>query len=222
VNKKDAIGKIERKTKNYFSNESTGHDWWHSHRVRQMGLKIGRCEEADLFVVEMAALLHDVGDYKFHNGDEEIGSKVIKSWLIEAGFVDNEIKDILEVITYTSFMKSLKQGKENSKYSPSIEAKVVSDSDRLDAIGAIGIARAFAFGGAFNRKLHNPNISPRNNMNYENYKTNKSTTINHFYEKLLNLKDSMFTETGKKIAQQRHEFMERYLEQFFNEWDGNK
>jgi uncharacterized protein len=216
MNKAQQIKKIEGLVKNYFIEESTGHDWWHSHRVRQMGLHIAKEEKADLFIVEASALLHDVGDYKFPDGDEEIGGKIIEKWLMEIDIDQKDIDRILNIVVNLSYMKSLK----NNDQPFTIEAKVLNDADRLDAIGAIGIARAFAFGGFFKREIHNPEIAPEESMTREEYKNKKSTSINHFYEKLLRLKDSMLTKSGNKIAQSRHEYMENYLNRFLDEWDG--
>ncbi|MBA3013080.1 MAG: HD domain-containing protein [Desulfobacula sp.] len=222
MNEKLIIKEIERLVKNHFLEESSGHDWWHSHRVRQMGLQIAKNESADLFIVEVSALLHDVGDYKFHDGDEEIGGKIINKWLINIGIPPKHIDKILEIIVNLSFMKSLKNNRTITKHSLPIEAKILNDSDRLDALGAIGIARTFAFGGFFKREIHNPIIPPNINITHEEYKKKNSTSINHFYEKLLTLKDTMLTTTGKKLAQERHEYMKTYLDRFFDEWDGTK
>jgi len=216
MDKAQQIKKIEALVKDYFVEESTGHDWWHSHRVRKMGLHIAKEEQADVFIVEASALLHDVGDYKFHDGDEEIGGKIIEKWLLEIAINREDIDRILNIVVNLSYMKSLK----NNDQPFTIEAKVLNDSDRLDAIGAVGIARTFAFGGFFKQEIHNPGIAPKLSMTHEEYKNKKSTSINHFYEKLLRLKDSMLTKSGSKIAQSRHEYMENYLNRFLDEWDG--
>ncbi len=220
VDKGQKIKEIEGLVKNYFVEESTGHDWWHSHRVRQMGVHIAKNEKADLFIVEASALLHDVGDYKFHDGDEEIGGKIIERWLIDIDIKEKQIDQILSMVTNLSYMKSLKSKGKSETTIFSIEAKVLNDADRLDAIGAVGIARTFAFGGFFKQEIHNPEILPNESMTREEYKNKKSTSINHFYEKLLKLKASMLTETGNKIAQSRHEYMKSYLNRFFDEWNG--
>ncbi len=214
------ITEIEKLVKNYFFEECTGHDWWHSHRVRQTGLYIARKEKADLFIVEASALLHDVGDYKFHDGDEEIGGKIVEKWLLEIDIDQKQIDCILDIVTNLSFMKSLKSKEEPGNHVLTIEAKVLSDADRLDAMGAVGIARTFAFGGFFKQEIHNPEILPNESMTREEYKNKKSTSINHFYEKLLKLKDSMLTGTGNEIAQSRHAYMKDYLNCFFDEWNG--
>lgn len=222
MNQKLIILKIEELVKNEFKDESSGHDWWHSHRVRQIGLDIGIDEGADLFIVEASALLHDVADYKFYEGDEELGSKIIKTWLVHLGVSHKQINQILNIVTNISYMKSIKNKITSMTHNLTIEAKVLNDSDRLDAMGAIGIARTFAFGGCFKREIHNPTIPPKVDITYEEYKMKHSTSVNHFYEKLLLLKDTMLTKKGKKIAQERHDFMTVYLNRFFEEWEGIK
>lgn len=222
MNNSQIIIEIERLVKKYFLDECTGHDWWHSHRVRRMALYIAKTEKVDLFVVEASALLHDVGDYKFHNGDEDIGVEIIKKWLINLGTSQEYINKILNNVTNLSFMKSLKDKESIKRNDFTVEEQVLHDSDRLDAIGAIGIARVFAFGGFFKREIHNPMIPPAANMTFEEYKMNNSTSINHFFEKLLFLKDTMLTKTGQKVAQERHDYMEGYLNRFFDEWAGEK
>jgi len=214
------IKEIEKLVKNYFVEESTGHDWWHSHRVRQTGLYIAKKENADLFIIEVSALLHDVGDYKFHDGDEEIGGKIIEKWLLEIDLDRKQIDRILDIVTNLSYMKSLKSKEKTENHDLTIEAKILSDADRLDAMGAVGIARTFAFGGFFKQEIHNPEISPNETMTRAEYKNKKSTSINHFYDKLLKLKETMLTGTGNEIAQSRHVYMKDYLNRFFDEWNG--
>ncbi len=194
-----------------------GHDWWHIHRVYNNTLLIAQSEEVDRLTVCLAALLHDIADPKFHDGDEEIGPYKAQQHLDQLGIDQHRKEHIDSIIRNMSFKNSL--GKVNF-YSK--EMAVVQDADRLDAIGAIGIARAFNYGGFKNRALYDPFIAPNLNMSKEEYKKSKAPTINHFYEKLLLLKDKMNTETAKKIAQERHQFMEDYLEQFYNEWNGKK
>lgn len=194
-----------------------GHDWFHIERVFKNTLLISKEEKVDVLVVSLAALLHDIADPKFHNGDEKIGPKTARNFLI-AQKVPKEIgKHVVNIIKNISFKNSLENSK---KKFTSKELEVVQDADRLDAIGAIGIARCFNYGGFKNRALYDPEIHPNLNMTKEEYKNSSSPTINHFYEKLLLLKDQMNTETGKKIAEKRHEFMENYLKQFYNEWNG--
>ncbi len=194
-----------------------GHDWFHIERVWKNTLLILENENANRLICELAALLHDVADSKFHGGDEELGPAIAGKFL-EAQQVDtaiiNEVKLIIKNMSYKA---SLGQLEYHSK-----EMEVVQDADRLDAIGAIGIARAFNYGGFKNRALHDPAIEPEQNMSKEAYKNTQAPTINHFYEKLLLLKDKMNTDTAKAIAQQRHHFMETFLEQFYAEWEGKR
>ena len=194
-----------------------GHDWWHIERVWKSAKLIAQSEQVNIFIVELAALLHDIADAKFHNGDENIGPKKAKQFL-ESHSIDHEIIHHVEnIIGNISF----KGGNfKNDFYS--LELAVVEDADRLDAIGAIGIARAFNYGGFKNREIYNPAIAPDLQMNKETYKKSNDPTINHFYEKLLLLKKLMNTETGKKLAEERHRFMEFFLEEFYLEWEGKK
>lgn len=194
-----------------------GHDWWHILRVWNNAKLIAQTEPADMLVVELAALLHDIADSKFHNGDEEIGPKTAVAFLqsIQAGAAVTA--HVEQIIRHLSFKSSF-DGK--SFHSP--ELAVVQDADRLDAIGAIGIARAFNYGGFKGREMHNPEIEANLNMSKEEYKNTTAPTINHFYEKLLLLKDKMNTPTAKKLAEQRHQYMLEYLDQFYAEWDGKR
>jgi len=194
-----------------------GHDWFHIERVWNNSKLIAASENVNLLVVELGALLHDIADAKFNDGDEHIGPKKARIFLESQQVDDSMITHIENIIKYISFKSGLEVG--GVKFT-SKELEVVQDADRLDAIGAIGIARAFNYGGFKNRTLYNPNIAPQFNMDKETYKNSQAPTINHFYEKLLLLKDKMNTETGKKLAQKRHEFMVRYLDQFFEEWNG--
>ncbi len=195
----------------------SGHDWWHIERVWNNAKLIAKSEDVDLFVIELAALLHDIADSKFHDGDEEIGPKKAGDYLKSIDVGEEIIEHVQKIILNVSFKASLGEVKFHSK-----ELEVVQDADRLDAIGAIGIARAFTYGGFKNRELYNPEIAPNLNMNKEEYKNSSAPTINHFYEKLLLLKDKMNTATGKKIAEERHHFMETYLKQFYDEWNGKQ
>ncbi len=195
-----------------------GHDWWHVYRVWKNAQHIAQNEtEVDQTVVELGALLHDIADYKFHNGDEEVGPKVARDFLTNLGLSEEIISHVENIIRHISFKGPLEEQKWTS-----LELQVVQDADRLDAIGAIGVARTFNYGGNKGRMLYNPNIKPQLNMTKEEYKNNVSPTINHFYEKLLLLKDLMNTETGKQMAKSRHIFMEKYLEQFLTEWEGER
>jgi len=214
-------GDVIEKTKNYvrkkFSGESTGHDWWHIYRVWKMARKIGKKEKADMFIVELGALLHDIADFKFYSGDDTVGPRKASEWLRSLEVDDEEIKKVSHIIDNVSF----KGAKVKSKME-SLEGKIVQDADRLDAIGAIGISRTFAFGGSKHRPLYEPNVKPIIHKTFEEYKKGSASTINHFYEKLLHVKDLMNTDTGKEIAQERHRFVEGYLKRFLEEWEGKK
>ena len=200
-----------------------GHDWFHIERVFRNALLISREEKVDIFVVSLAALLHDIADPKFHNGDESIGPKKATKFLIEQAVPKKIGQHVVNIIKYVSFKNSLdtetSSAQVKSKFS-SKELDVVQDADRIDAIGAIGIARCFNYGGFKNRALYNPEIIPNLTMTKEEYKNSDAPTINHFYEKLLLLKDKMNTDSGKRIASERHQFMEDYLMQFYDEWNG--
>ena len=192
-----------------------GHDWWHIYRVWQTAKQIAKGEKADMIVVELGALLHDIADSKFNGGDETIGPAKAKAFL-ESEHIDAAvIEHVVQIIANISF----KGGKEQQQ-SKSIELDIVQDADRLDAMGAIGIARAFNYGGFKNRLLYDPNNPPDLYKTKDQYKHNNDPTINHFYEKLLLLKDRMNTTTGKQLAEERHQFMEQYLAQFYKEWEG--
>ncbi|MCZ8196137.1 MAG: HD domain-containing protein [Flavobacterium sp.] len=203
--------------KNKLQNAEAGHDWFHIDRVYRNSLLIANEEECDLEVVKLAALLHDIADSKFNDGDETIGPKTAKTFLEKENISQETINHVVAIIENISF----KGGNFEKKFT-SKELEIVQDADRLDAIGAIGIARTFNYGGFKNRQLYNPDIAPQLKMTKEEYKNSEAPTINHFYEKLLLLKDKMNTEMGKKIAQQRHRFMEVFLSQFYAEWDGEK
>jgi len=211
------IQKTADMVKEKFTGEGSGHDWWHIYRVWKTAKTIAEGESANILVVELGALLHDIADYKFHDGDEEIGGKVTKEWLESIGVDSETINQVVHIVDNVSF-----KGGANQNKIQSIEGEIVQDADRLDGIGAIGIARCFAYGGHKGHEIYNPEIKPHLNMTKEEYKSHKGTQNNHFYEKLLLLKDLMNTKTGKEIAQKRHEFMELYLEEFFAEWDGKK
>lgn len=192
-----------------------GHDWWHILRVWNLAKHIARTEKVDLLVVELGALLHDIADAKFHGGDEEIGPRKAREFLESLGVGQDVISHIENVVANISF----KGGKHEQKFK-SPELDVVQDADRLDALGAIGIARTFNYGGHMGREIYNPEVKPKLQMSKEEYKKSTDPSLNHFYEKLLLLKDRMNTEAGRKIAQGRHEFMEKYLEEFYREWNG--
>jgi len=194
-----------------------GHDWFHIERVYKNTLLISKDEECDLLVCQLGALLHDIADSKFHNGDETVGPKTARDFLEKEQVAEEVIDHVIKIIENISF----KGGNFEKKFS-SIELDIVQDADRLDAIGAIGIARCFNYGGFKNRVLYDPEILPNMNMGKEEYKNSNSPTITHFYEKLLLLKDKMNTRSGKAIAEERHRYMEDFLEQFFAEWEGKR
>lgn len=196
-----------------------GHDWFHIQRVFRNSLLIAKDEKVDILTVSLAALLHDIADAKFHNGDETVGPKLARKFLVSLSLNKKKVDHVVAIIENMSFKNSLEKGQ--GKRFNSKELQVVQDADRLDAIGAIGIARAFNYGGFKNREIHNPDIAPKLSMSKAEYKKSDAPTINHFYEKLLLLKDKMNTETGKKLAEERHQFMLDYLEQFYKEWNAN-
>lgn len=209
------IQSAERLVRSTLKGDSSGHDWWHIHRVRKLAVDIGEKENCGLFVCELAALLHDLIDEKLvSNVSEAIAD--VKSWLAEQKVSKVEKEHIISIITNLSF----KGGKQ--KPLETIEGKVVQDADRLDALGAIGIGRTFSYSGATGQLMFDPEIKVRNELTNEEYRTGKTTAINHFYEKLFKLSDLMNTETGKKVAEQRHLFMEQFIEQFYKEWDGEQ
>ncbi|MDD3656899.1 MAG: HD domain-containing protein [Atribacterota bacterium] len=216
------IEKTEKYVQDFFQREATGHDWWHTYRVRMIALKIAKEEGADPFIVEMAALLHDIGDYKFFAGDEKRGSDVVARYLHSLPLNSSLIKKIITITKDISFMKTLSQKDKNRTDKKSLEFKAVSDADKLDAMGAIGIARAFTYGGYYHRPIYDPRIPPNLNISREEYKNTEGPSINHFYEKLLKLKDLMYTAYGKKLAQGRHDFLKKYLYRFYQEWRGEK
>lgn len=203
--------------KNKLAQAEGGHDWFHIERVYKNALLIAKEEECDLTVVKLAALLHDIADSKFHNGDESIGPKVAREFLESQKVSEDIILHVIAIIENISFKGGNFEKKFHSK-----ELEIVQDADRLDAIGAIGIARTFNYGGFKNRVIYDPNIPPKMNMSKEEYKNSEAPTLNHFYEKLLLLKDKMNTKTGKKIAQKRHDFMVTFLSHFYAEWDGEE
>ncbi len=194
-----------------------GHDWFHVQRVFKNSLLIAKEEDANLLIVSLGALLHDIADAKFHNGDETIGPLVAKNFLNSLEINEKISSHVVEIIENISFKSSLKEGSQSTQFT-SLELQIVQDADRLDAIGAIGIARAFNYGGFKNRELYNPDIKPNLKMTKEEYTSSKAPTLNHFYEKLLLLKNTMNTKTGSQLAEERHQFMQLYLDQFYKEW----
>lgn len=201
--------------KQELQNAEGGHDWFHIERVWHSSIAIAKHENVNLLVVQLGALLHDIADSKFHDGNEEVGPAKASAFLQSMGMDETTITHVIAIIRSISF----KGGNFNAAFK-SKELDVVQDADRLDALGAIGIARAFNYGGHKGRELFNPAIAPNLNMSKEEYKNSSTPTLNHFYEKLLLLKDRMNTETGKQLAAQRHLFMEQYLIQFYAEWNG--
>lgn len=199
-------------------NAEGGHDWFHIERVYKNTLLIAKNESVDLTVVSLAALLHDIADPKFYNGDESVGPRKASAFLLKQNVDSEIIEHVTQIIENMSFKNSF----DLSPSFTSKEMEVVQDADRLDAIGAIGIARCFNYGGFKNRTLYDPEIEPNLTMTKAEYKAAKAPTINHFYEKLLLLKDQMNTKTGKRIALDRHKYMEGFLKQFFAEWEGKK
>jgi len=216
MHKSEIISQTEDYVRKALEGEGSGHDWWHIHRVRNTALTLGKAENADLYVTELAALLHDIADHKFHGGDEEIGPATARKWLKRLEVEKPIIKHVCDIILDISF-----KGAEVETPMKSIEGRVVQDADRLDALGAIGIARAFAYGGHKGRELHNPNISPEQHDSFDQYKKSTGPTLNHFYEKLFLLKDRMNTKAGRKLAEERHQFMKEFVDRFLSEWDEN-
>jgi uncharacterized protein len=215
MNQETIIQQTTEFVKSSLANAEGGHDWWHIYRVWQLSKYIAASEKADVLVVELGALLHDIADSKFHDGDEEIGPRKARQFLKSLDVEEKVITHVENIIRNISF----KGGKVAQKFK-SMELDIVQDADRLDAMGAIGIARTFNYGGFKNREMYNPNITPNLNMTKEEYKNSTAPTLNHFYEKLLLLKVRMNTNTGRQMAEQRHRFMEAYLEQFYKEWGG--
>ena len=212
---REIIKKIAFRVQQRLKEDATGHDWWHIYRVWMMSKTLQKKEGGDLFIIELAALLHDIADWKLNNGKEEEGYRTIENWLTEAGLGKQKMEKIIAIIRQVSF-----KGAEVETPMSSMEGKIVQDADRLDAIGAIGISRAFAYGGNKNRMIYDPGIQPEMHTNFEAYKKAEGTTVNHFYEKLLLLKERMNTTAAKEIAAERHAFMETFLERFYREWDG--
>lgn len=203
--------------KTTLKNAEGGHDWFHTQRVLNNALHIAQGENVNVLIVALGSLLHDIADSKFHNGDESVGPKVAKKFLKGKNVDLETTAHVIKIIENISF-----KGGNREKSFNSPELQVVQDADRLDAMGAIGIARTFNYGGFKNRKLYDPAITPDLNMTSEQYKQSTAPTINHFYEKLLLLKDRMNTQTGRKIAEGRHAYMKGFLERFYGEWEGDK
>jgi uncharacterized protein len=218
MDKQKIINKTVEFVKEKLAKTEGSHDWWHIYRVWQNAQHIGTEEgNVDMLVVELGALLHDIADAKLHDGDEEIGPKTARTFLSTLSLPEDTVEQVENIVRHISFRSNL-----DGQQWMSNELAVVQDADRLDAIGAIGIARAFSYGGYKGKELYNPGEEPRLGVSKEEYKSGATSTINHFYEKLLLLKDLMNTKTGKQMAEERHKFMEMYLDQFYGEWEGEK
>lgn len=215
MNEQKLIEDTVQYVKQELKDAETGHDWWHVERVWRNTNTLLKYEKANSLICQLAALLHDIADSKFHDGDEEIGPAKARLFLIEQKVDEKIVNEVVSIIQNMSYSTAL-GGVEY--HSP--ELSIVQDADRLDAIGAIGIARAFNYGGFKNREIYNPDIPIVENTDKQKYKNNFDPTIHHFYDKLLKLKDKMNTETGKEMAQARHDFLEQYLNQFYKEWEG--
>lgn len=211
IRQKEVLFETEKYIKHHFGGEGSGHDWWHISRVRDLSLKISSQEGGNIYIIEMAALLHDLDDWKLVDHEHE---NKTEAWLKKLEILETDVQKIIEIINQVSF-----KGAGVETKATSLEAQIVQDADRLDAIGAIGIARTFAYGGNKGRLMYDPEIKPEMHDSFEAYKKTTAPTINHFYEKLLLLKDLINTQTAKKIAESRHRFMENFLLQFFNEWE---
>ncbi|MFA5670352.1 MAG: HD domain-containing protein [Balneolaceae bacterium] len=210
------INKTAVYVKKELEGEGSGHDWWHIKQVWDMARRLSNGENVNLMVVELAALLHDIADHKFHGGDATVGPKVARAWLESIQAEEPVIAEVCEIIKDLSY-----KGAGVETPMRTLEGKIVQDADRLNAIGAIGIARAFAYGGYKKRELYNPDKPPVLHSSFTAYKNDKGSTINHFYEKLFLLKDRLNTAAAKEIAEKRHQFMETFVQQFLEEWEGN-
>ena len=213
--KPDLIERTAQHVRQTLEGDSSGHDWHHITRVLNNAVTIGEAEQADLVVVQLAALLHDIADWKFHGGDDSAGPKAARQWLESQNVDEATIVRVCDIIAGLSF-----KGAKVATPMSTLEGQVVQDADRLDAIGAIGIARAFAYGGHAGRAMHDPDSPPVQHNSFQAYKSSKGPTINHFYEKLLLLKDRMNTASARRLAAERHAFMEQFLQRFHAEWNG--
>ncbi len=216
MTKSELLESCAEKVQSLLVGAEKGHDWFHIQRVRKNVFLLQSNEGGDLFILELAALLHDIDDAKFNGGDELAGAKKARRILEELDADQSTIDEVVSLVAQCSY----KGGQVDDQ--PKLELQILRDADRLDAIGAIGVARTFHYGGFKNQALYDPEIPVREKMTPEEYRTGKSSTINHFYEKLLKLKDGMYTETGKRLAADRHQFLEAFLDQFMSEWNGHK
>lgn len=217
MDRREITEKTAQHVRGVLSGEGSGHDWFHIERVTRMALRLAQEEGADRYVTELAALLHDIADWKFAGGDHEAGSRVARKWLESLSVETPTIDHVCEIIDGLSF-----KGAGVKTPMRTLEGQCVQDADRLEAIGAIGVARAFAYGGHKGQPMHDPEKTPQAHATFEAYKKNDGTTINHFYEKLLLLKDRMNTASGKRLAAARHVYLEQFLEQFLAEWQGER
>ena len=216
MTEKQIVEKVKKYARGKLEGEPTGHDWWHTFRVWQLSKKIAKKEGGDFFIIELAALLHDVADWKFTKGSESQGLEEIKKLLRNSKVEHDDILEVCNIIKNISFKGAGVESKMKIK-----EGKIVQDADRLDVLGAIGVARVFAYGGKVGRPIYDPNIKPRFHKSFEEYKKyGNSSSIDHFFEKEIFLKDLMNTKTARKIAEKRHKFIEQFLDRFFKEWEG--
>jgi uncharacterized protein len=213
----DLINETADYVKQAMQGDATGHDWWHVYRVWQTAIHIARDTDADMTVVELGALLHDIADWKFHDGDTEIGPKVAREWLTSCGADGDLIDQVCYIVSSGSF-----KGAGVADEHATLESQIVQDADRLDAIGAVGIARAFAYGGSKAQAMYDPDLEPQFHETAESYHRSVTSTVNHFHEKLLLLKDRLNTDSARRIADGRHKYMEGFLEQFHREWNGER
>lgn len=218
MNKKKILKETEEMVREKFEKEGTGHDWWHVKRVCANAIAIAKKEKAaDMFIVQLGALLHDIADHKFYNGDQAAGGRAAKKWLVGVGADADTIEKVAHIVDNVSF-----KGLGVASRMRSLEGKIVQDADRLDAIGAIGIARTFAYGGYKGRAIFDPAGKTQKHTTFEHYKKGTDSSVHHFYEKLMHLKDLMSTKTGKMMAKRRHAFLMAYLKEFHAEWDGKR
>jgi uncharacterized protein len=214
INSSDLVCRVAQHIKAKFASESSGHDWHHIHRVWKLARQIGAQEGANQEVVELGALVHDIADWKFHDGDDTVGPREAERLLTKEGGSNDVIKLVVDIVSTISY-----KGAGVKTEMQTLAGKCVQDADRLDAIGAIGIARCFAYGGHAGRLMYDPDVPPEMHATAEAYKASKGHSLNHFYEKLFLLKDRMNTDTGKAMAEVRHRFMEQYVAQFLEEWN---
>jgi len=220
MTEEEIIERTKKHVDELMRGEASGHDWWHVYRVWKMALHLAEMEKgADTLVVSLGALLHDIADWKFNGGNIEVGPRKAREWLESIGVEESVIEKVAYIVRNISY-----RGGTNTETMNTLEGKIVQDADRLDALGAVGVARTFVFGGSRGREMYDPDKKPLKEVTLEAYQkaVDDGTTINHFYEKLLLLKDKMNTESARKIAQHRHEYLETFLDEFYAEWDGER